>query len=1473
MSSVNPRTFINPYLICLPGLEKVRHNILLNRSFFFLLITILAFATSQANAMSCTSSTHTVEGPGGTTMTVVTLTCSFPPTGLSWLSTMSLSSITQRQDSGSPVSAPGTGGSGSPSTPPGSEHSKSAQVDSSDEVTDCPVNIQNREKIMTEIDYVGSGEMPLEIIRRYAHRSESDANPYTPLRGGLFGYRWFSTLDTALVLKYSDKTRCATLVDGVSSADCSDSKTIETITVVTNGQQRIFWPPVGESGRWRLDNKNSHRSHVSRMSTGNWIYVDPEGNSYEFSSRGRLTKVSNINSISWSLIYGADGYLTRVVHSSGRALTFSWGPVEGSLTFDKRRVASVLLPNGHSISYARTGRHLAGVTFPNSTGTKNYEYKFSNHTLINNLTSVIVDGKRWSIYQYEAPAPSLTVVTNSGLVGGVNNSAFSVSGTTTTVTNAAGGAKTYTYDDKGRLISVSRDATVVCPSAASVIEYADPSSLNIQYKEDWNGNRTSYTYNSTQDIILEYSNGTTRENAWNPNGTLATVKVWDGAKLSAMCGPHDPCPSPRPTPAVVVEYTYDSRNRVVSESRKALKSGSLEYTPERLTTYSYVYGSTNLVSKKVVDGPIAGSSDVTTYSYNSRGDLISIAQANGDTTTLRYLDSAGGHPYEIADPNGLVINFKYDSRGRLSEKTVNGPNVMTTRYEYYGDNKLKKVTYPKGNYESYLLDDARRVSRVTRSTDFYLHEYDQYEYDLESNIKSVKTFKAQDRKCADGISSCPVPYLSLVKSSRTFDAHGKMIDEIGQNSQSVSYQYDANGNITSEVNSLGETHRYLYNIYGQLELASNPDGETTVFNYDSMGFLASVTDGENNTTYYSRNAFGEIEQLDSPESGRTYYQYNEVGQPTQINDARNVTATSTYDDLGRRIGLATDVDNPNIKLFYDTTAPGSSLACINGRGRLCGYTDSSGRTDYSYNSVGQLMTQRNTIGGVAYNLTHSYTPSGMLAETAYPNGVVVKYGYDINNNRKSFSLIINGTYKSGMSKTRYYDRDIYFYNFNSRDLTKRFDTDGRIYNLSSAGDLSYTFDMADRVLSATNGKYPNDSLAFGYDKAGRLTSTSSSSTAEAFTYDDNGNRTHYSRNSSVSTYSTSTNSSILNSVSGTQSRSYTYDAVGNVTAQTGNGGRRFTARYDGLGHLVVLDPDAASGEAAESYWYNAINQRVRKNGPRGDYRYLYSPDGKLLAETEKSSSTIGTIYIYFDDEVVALVRNNAVYQVLNDRLGRPEVIVDAAKEVVWRASHGAFGRSVAFVKPSFGAFNLGFPGQYYDEASDLWFNSHRYFDASIGRYIQSDPSGLDGGMNTYAYANNNPTFFTDPQGLAFIPEGQIGHGRVFETPGVRVQAWIVDTPTDRMSGFGPIPKGADVDMVRVGDAWYKIKSGDAVASYDRWGNPVAMGLLTYRIPGKDGVPTLNLIKYLMELIFDGNSPESYIESMDPCVHGPVSVPH
>jgi hypothetical protein len=84
---------------------------------------------------------------------------------------------------------------------------------------------------------------------------------------------------------------------------------------------------------------------------------------------------------------------------------------------------------------------------------------------------------------------------------------------------------------------------------------------------------------------------------------------------------------------------------------------------------------------------------------------------------------------------------------------------------------------------------------------------------------------------------------------------------------------------------------------------------------------------------------------------------------------------------------------------------------------------------------------------------------------------------------------------------------------------------------------------------------------------------------------------------------------------------------------------------------------------------NGLGQRVSKDGPNGASRFIYGPDGSLLAELNNGQ---WTNYVRGNGEVLGLMRSNAFHFVHNDHLARPEVVTDANKVVVWSASNQAF---------------------------------------------------------------------------------------------------------------------------------------------------------------------------------------------------------
>ena len=168
--------------------------------------------------------------------------------------------------------------------------------------------------------------------------------------------------------------------------------------------------------------------------------------------------------------------------------------------------------------------------------------------------------------------------------------------------------------------------------------------------------------------------------------------------------------------------------------------------------------------------------------------------------------------------------------------------------------------------------------------------------------------------------------------------------------------------------------------------------------------------------------------------------------------------------------------------------------------------------------------------------------------------------------------------------------------------------------------------------------------------------------------------------------------------------------------------------------------------------YCCSGQRLTKAGTgyTGTLRFVYGEDGKLIGEYDNTGALI-TETIYLNDLPIATIKTVGAYLIHADHLNTPRSILGASNALVWKWDSDAFGGTAANENPSaLGIFNYNprFPGQFYDKESALHYNYWRdSYNPKTGRYFQSDPIGLAGGINTYAYALDNPAKWTDSLGL------------------------------------------------------------------------------------------------------------------------------
>jgi RHS repeat-associated protein len=334
-----------------------------------------------------------------------------------------------------------------------------------------------------------------------------------------------------------------------------------------------------------------------------------------------------------------------------------------------------------------------------------------------------------------------------------------------------------------------------------------------------------------------------------------------------------------------------------------------------------------------------------------------------------------------------------------------------------------------------------------------------------------------------------------------------------------------------------------------------------------------------------------------------------------------------------------------------------------------------------------------------------------------------------------------------------------------------YDLSGRVtrYRLGNVF-RDVTYDAADRIISFThlsaNDGIPQPALdqSFGYDENDRITQVATVASSWAITYDPSGNRTGVSLNGSPSVYITEATSNRLTSVTN-PARSFGYDNAGNTISDSPN----YTATYGLSGSLASVTRAGLTG----TYTYDADKRRIRKvtsAGASSTIIFVYGLNGELLGEYDQTGQALRE-YIWLDDIPVAMFMPDPanpsgaplVFYIHADHLNAPRLVVDINNATRWQWFAEPFGTTAPEVNPSgLGAFtqNLRFPGQYADVESGLWYNYRRHYDKTKGGYTQSDPIGLRGGINSYAYALGDPVSHIDPSGLDVLIcfyAGGVGH--------------------------------------------------------------------------------------------------------------------
>ncbi|HZR34508.1 MAG TPA: RHS repeat-associated core domain-containing protein, partial [Nevskia sp.] len=729
---------------------------------------------------------------------------------------------------------------------------------------------------------------------------------------------------------------------------------------------------------------------------------------------------------------------------------------------------------------------------------------------------------------------------------------------------------------------------------------------------------------------------------------------------------------------------------------------------------------------QTIDGPRTDVSDVTQVAYypivsgdSKSGQIHTVTDALGHVTTVNSYDGSG-RPLQVTDPNGLLTTLTYTPRGWLASRQV---GTELTQYAYYPTGLLQRITLPNGAYLQYNYNAAHQL------TDVYdqLGDHIQYTPDVMGNNTAVKVYD---------------PSGTLVQAhSRVYNSLNELYQDVGAQNQTTTYGYDNNGNVTSVTDPLSHTTGSGYDALDRLAQVTDPASGVTHYAYNALDQLTGVTDPRSLATTYTTDALGNTGTLQSPDSGTSTASYDAAGNVLARTDAKNQTSHYQYDALNR-LTLITRADSSTISFSYDQGT--------NGIGHLTGMVDASGSTAWSYDSHGRVIERDQTIGTLTLSTLYGYDASGQLATMTLPSGDLLSYTWT---HGQITAIGANGqSLVSGLAWQPFSGPASWTFG-NGETVSRSYDLDGRVS--ATAVQSSVGYDNASRIAGVTLGNHSvlSGGLTYGYDTLDRLTSVSGN-TSLGYGYDATGNRSSQATPAGSASYTVDSASNRIALITqGTSLTTPAYDANGSLTQDQVNG-----YAYDTAGRLAGLTNPGPMGIA--SYSYDGMGRRVSKTVGSGVTLFNTDEQGRLIGEYDASGALIEET-IYLGGMPVAVLapplvstsggQRPSAYFIHADHLGTPRQIDNAAGTAVWTWDAASFGDARPNQDPASSGtqfvYNLRFAGQYYDAESGLFYNLNRYYDPAVGRYTTSDPIGLRGGINTYAYAGGNPIGRIDPLGL------------------------------------------------------------------------------------------------------------------------------
>ncbi len=1095
---------------------------------------------------------------------------------------------------------------------------------------------------------------------------------------------------------------------------------------------------------------------LTPLSGGGFELVTSSGSRRRYSAQGKLLVMDDgVSANTVGLTYDSRGRLDRAVDGSGRTLRF---------VYDGSRIKSIILPDGSAASYHYDQHgNLSQVVRPDGSS-RTYLYGepgLASADGVHLMTGIVEGAERYATFSYNdqdmvvgsqlladsRPVDNISITYGSdGEVASVNNLGdvrkHKIGGgryPQITQTVDAQGVRSYAFNDKGRL-TLMVDAS----GNRTTIDYFD----------------SGLTSAALSQVVsrVEESIGRITRNARDTGNRLAEQRISQkfagGERLVSL-----------------YRYTYDAQGHVLfscqydSNQNTDYVCGSLAIAPSNVRQTQNTYCSEAEAAANPTRCPLPGLQltainpvgAITRFEYHAandsgcdtngecrfrKGDLRAEIDPLGRRTEYLEYD-AFGRAVQVRGIDGVVVEQLFDHNARVLAETIKGDVPANDRirlYEYNSTGKLTRVTQPDGVWTRMHYDTADRLTSVEDVAGNRIN----YVLDGAGNRvrEEVRDSGGALRRVLD----------------RLFDTASRMTRVTGASGQATQLRYDAVGNMLETENPVGTISKSTYDGVGrptrQIDDLGGINAEMR-YEYAANGQVERVVDPKGLATTYAYDGFGQLVTQTSPDTGITQFTYDRLGNTLTRTDARGVTAQYEYDAIGRTAAVRFADPAADIQYVYDQPSSQCPAGERAGIGRLSSMIDPSGRTDYCYSAVGDLVRRVQVVEGQALVLRYAYAPSGRLQSMTYPDGSLVDFGYDTLGQVNSVGVTPAGGTRQvllqGTQALPFGPEQSWTFG-NGRRLDRNYDLDYRPKTISDERDglnVAFGFDPVGNITSLTDGGPQGQGATLDYDALGRLTAFKDAQTGvaiEQYSYDATGNRLSFGNSAGVQAYVYPAGSHRLMSVDGVDR---TYDAMGNTLTI----GDEWQYAFDLAGRLGSA---TRAGSAQASYRHNAAGQRVLQQVGTDKTLHLHGEGGEWLGSYGASGVSTQQV-VWLGSRPVGMIQAGKLLYIESDHLGSPRAVIDPLRDVaVWRWSllGEAFGKGEVAEDPdqdgALQAFDLRFPGQRHDSASDLNYNYHRDYDAATGRYVESDPVGMAAGSSTYGYVGGMPLNAYDPRGLTAI---------------------------------------------------------------------------------------------------------------------------